>query len=192
MEKSLFRLEVVPFLVQFMLLLLATAAGDVVLHAMGMVWVGRYLGIPGTLLILLALLYSLRKRKVIQSGNPRILLRMHEILTWLGAWMVCVHAGVHFNAVLPWLATLAMLINMVSGMVGRYLLGRSRQHMVALRARIRTQGLSHDEEEKELFWDAVTYELMTQWRAVHFPISLAFAVLALSHITSIFLFWEWP
>jgi hypothetical protein len=32
---------------------------------------------------------------------------------------------------------------------------------------------------------------MKKWRAVHLPITLAFAVLGITHILSILLFWEW-
>lgn len=192
MGNSLFRVEVLPFLGQFGALLVATALGDLLLHHFGLGWVGRYLGIPGTLLIALSLLYSLRKRKVIQAGNPQFLLKMHELFTWLGALMVFIHAGVHFDAVLPWLATLAMMVNVISGLVGRFLLARSRRHLAAQREQFQRHGLSQPEVEQALFWDAVTYELMAKWRAVHFPISYAFAVLALGHLVSIFLFWEWP
>jgi hypothetical protein len=47
-------------------------------------WIGRYLGIPGTALILLSLRYSLRKRKLITTGNPVRLLRAHEWMAWCG------------------------------------------------------------------------------------------------------------
>lgn len=191
MEKSLFRHEVIPFLQLFVLLLAATTVGDLVLHRYHLVWVGRYLGIPGSILILLSLLYSLRKRKVIVSGNPKVLLRLHEAFTWLGALMVMIHAGVHFNAILPWLAMGGMMANVVSGMVGRYLLDRSRRRLAIKEEKYRLRGLSKPEVEKELFWDAVTFETMARWRAVHFPISFVFAVLALGHIISVFLFWEW-
>ncbi|MBF0448313.1 MAG: hypothetical protein HQL67_08950 [Magnetococcales bacterium] len=191
MEKSLFRLEVLPFLTNFIVLLAATIMGDFILHLFDLIWIGRYLGIPGTILILLSLIYSLRKRKIVSSGNPRFLLGMHEIFTWLGALMVLVHAGIHFNAILPWLALVAMVVNVISGMVGRYLLGRSRLHLKGLREKYRLNGISNEETEMELFWDAVTYQLMAKWRAVHFPISLLFAVLAVGHILSVFLFWEW-
>ena len=36
--------------------------------------------------------------------------------------MVLIHAGIHFNAILPWLATVAMGVNVISGMVGKLLL----------------------------------------------------------------------
>jgi hypothetical protein len=191
MDKSLFRIKVVPFLSYFVVLIVMTIIGDLVLHKFDLVWVGRYLGIPGTLLIVLSLLYSLRKRKIIQSGGPRVLLSLHEIFAWLGALMVLVHAGIHFNAILPWLALIAMVINVISGMIGRYLLARSRRHLAAIREKYSMHGLSKMEAEKELFWDTVTFELMEKWRVVHFPISFVFAVLAIGHIVSIFVFWGW-
>lgn len=191
MEKSLLRHEVVPFLKLFTLLIAATTAGDFVLHLFDLVWVGRYLGIPGTILILLSFPYSLRKRKVITFGSPGFLLRMHEVFAWLGALMILVHAGIHFTAILPWLALVAMLVNVISGMVGRYLLNRSRRHLATMQEEYRRRGISETEAEKALFWDAVTFDLMAKWRVVHIPISIAFATLAVGHIVSIFLFWGW-
>lgn len=192
MNSSLFRMEILPFLLQFATLLALTIVGDSFLHLFGLVSIGRYIGIPGTLLIVLSLMYSLRKRKVITAGSPRMFLRTHEFFTWLGALMVLIHAGVHFNAVLPWLATIAMIINVISGFVGRYLLRRSQRYLIARQENHRLQGLSKGEVETELFWDAVTFDLMAKWRAIHFPISFAFAILAVGHIVSIFLFWKWP
>jgi len=191
MNKSLFRLEVLPFVSQFVILVAAAIVGDYILHLFGLIWVGRYLGIPGTILIILSLIYSLRKRKIIRSGSPKVLLGLHEILTWLGALMVLVHAGIHFNAILPWLALIAMMVNVISGMTGRYLLSRSRRHLTGMQENYSKHGLSKMEAEKELFWDAVTFDLMEKWRVVHFPISFVFAVLALGHIVSVFLFWGW-
>ncbi|MBF0249546.1 MAG: hypothetical protein HQL35_02835 [Alphaproteobacteria bacterium] len=191
MQISLFRSEVFPFLLLFLALIFTTLIADLALHLFDLAWIGRYAGIPGTLLILLSLIYSLRKRKVITSGNPRRYLQMHETFTWLGALMVMIHAGIHFNAVLPWLALIAMLVNVASGLVGRFLLARSRQKLIEREKKFQLHGLSKTETERELFWDAVTFDLMAKWRAVHFPISLAFAVLGLGHIVGVFLFWGW-
>ena len=191
MNTSLLHREVVPFILTLLILVVATLAGDYALHAFDLVWVGRYLGIPGTLLIVLSFGYSLRKRKLIRSGNPRKLLTVHETFTLLGALMVLIHAGVHFNAILPWLALAAMLLNVFSGLIGKFLLDRSRRHVAARRQTYSLKGMAREEMEKELFWDAVTYELMAKWRAVHFPITLVFVVLGLGHIISIFLFWNW-
>ena len=191
MERSLISKEIVPFLLMFGTLILATIVSDALLHHFDLVWVGRYLGIPGTLLILLSLFYSMRKRKLIKFGKPKTLLMLHETLAWLGALMILVHAGIHVYAILPWLALIAMLVNVLSGMTGKFLLDRSRRFVAKKKAAYAIQGLPEEEVEKRLFWDATTFDLMKKWRAVHLPITLAFAVLGLTHILSVFLFWQW-
>lgn len=191
MERSLISKEVVPFLLMFGGLILATIVSDALLHHFDLVWVGRYLGIPGTLLILLSFFYSMRKRKLISIGKPKHLLVLHETLAWLGALMILVHAGVHVYAILPWLALIAMLVNVLSGMTGKFLLDRSRRFVAEKRAAYASRGLPASEIERQLFWDATTFDLMKKWRAVHLPITLAFAVLGITHILSILLFWQW-
>ncbi len=191
MKSSLIRKELLPFLAIFGLLILATIIIDVLLHQFELVWIGRWLGIPGTFLILLSFIYSFRKRKIINYGKPKVLLTLHELLTLLGALMILVHAGIHFYTILPWLALIAMLVNVISGMTGSYLLGRSRRFLSEKKNAYSQQGLSKEEIEKNLFWDATSFDLMKKWRAVHLPITLVFVVLGVTHILSIFLFWEW-
>ena len=191
MERSFIRKEILPFLLMFGSLLLATVITDALLHQFELVWIGRWLGIPGTLLILLSFFYSMRKRKVISFGKPKTLLTLHETLTWLGALMILVHAGIHIYTILPWLALAAMLVNVISGMTGKFLLDRSRRFLAEKKQVYAQQGLADAEIEKRLFWDATAFDLMKQWRAVHLPITLAFSVLGITHILSILLFWEW-
>jgi len=191
MERSLIRKEVIPFLKMFGALILSTMITDALLHQFNLVWIGRWLGIPGVILILLSFLYSMRKRKKISFGKPKTLLILHEVLTWLGALMILVHAGIHIYTILPWLALLAMLANVISGMTGKYLLERSRLYMTQKKAIYSQEGFSDDYIEKKLFWDSTTFDLMKKWRAVHLPITLAFVVLGIAHILSIFIFWEW-
>ncbi|MES9858786.1 MAG: hypothetical protein ABW166_19600 [Sedimenticola sp.] len=191
MEHSLIRKKVFPFLLMFGSLVLSTIILDAVLHLFDLVWIGRWLGIPGTLLILLSFFYSMRKRKIISMGNPKSLLALHETLTWLGALMIMVHAGIHIYTILPWLALIAMLVNVASGMTGKYLLDRSQRFVMEKRESYSQQGLSGEAVERELFWDAITLDLMKKWRAVHFPITLVFSVLGITHILSILLFWQW-
>lgn len=183
--------EVLPFLGSFAALVGVALAMDGLLHYLDLLWIGRWLGIPGTLLIIGSTAYSLRKRKLIQRGHPAKLLRWHELLAWLGSLLVLVHAGVHFNAILGWLAVAAMLINVGSGLTGKFLLDRARRRMEQARQRMRDRGLSGDELEDRLYWDSLTFDVVKQWRVVHFPITLAFVVLALAHIVAILLFWGW-
>lgn len=191
LKARLFQREVLPFVASFALLALLALAFDGLLHRLDLLWVGRWLGIPGTLLIIGSTAYSLRKRQLIHRGHPARLLRWHEGLAWLGSLLVLVHAGVHFNAILGWLAVWAMLINVGSGLTGKFLLDRSRRRLEEARQRLRAQGLAPAELEDQLYWDSLTFDAVRQWRVVHFPITLAFAVLAIAHIVAIFLFWGW-
>jgi hypothetical protein len=191
LKARLLRREVLPFVASFGLLALLALALDGALHLLDLLWVGRWLGIPGTLLIIGSTAYSLRKRKLIQSGHPVKFLRWHEGLAWLGSLLVLVHAGVHFNAILGWLAVGAMLINVGSGLTGKFLLDRSRRRLEEARQRMRARGLPEPELEDQLYWDSMTFDAVKQWRVVHFPITLAFTVLATAHIVAVLLFWGW-
>jgi hypothetical protein len=183
--------EVVPFYLSLLALAGAALLCDVALHLLNAVWVGKWLGIPGTLLIIGSLGYSLRKHKLIRIGRPATLLKLHEYMAWAGSLLVLVHAGIHFNAILGWLAVWAMLINVASGLTGKFLLERARRRLEDARQKMREHGLSPDELNERTYWDSMTFDVVKEWRSVHFPITLAFAVLALAHIVAVFLFWGW-
>jgi hypothetical protein len=191
MNRSVLRSEVLPSAWGFLLLIAATAATDAFLHATRLGWVGRWLGIPGVLLILASFAYSLRKRKLITSGSPARLLDLHERLAWAGALLVLVHAGIHLHAWLPWAALTAMLVNVASGYVGRVLLARARKRVEARRAALRSAGATEEDVAQALFWDAAAVDSMKRWRTVHIPITTVFGVLALAHIVATLLLWGW-
>jgi len=191
MPAKLVSREVLPFLLAFAALAIAALLLDALLHLLDAVWVGRWLGIPGTLLIIFSFAYSLRKRKLISAGQPARLLRLHQRMAWTGSLLVLVHAGIHFNAILAWLAIWAMLVDVGSGLTGKFLLDRSRRRLEQAQHRLRAQGLPAEELEERLYRDSLTFDVMKQWRAVHLPISLAFAVLAMAHVVAVFLFWGW-
>jgi hypothetical protein len=191
MAGSVLRREVLQFSGALCLLALAALLVDLLLHRAGAVWVGRWLGIPGTLLIVASFAYSMRKRKWIRRGQPVVLLRWHEGLAWLGSLLVLVHAGIHFNAILAWLATVAMAINVTSGLTGRFLLERSRRRLQQAQAELQARGVSAAASAEAQYWDTLTFDAVRKWRVVHFPITLAFGVLALAHIVAAVLFWGW-
>jgi hypothetical protein len=186
----LFR-EVLPFFLALAALAVAALLIDALLHFFDAVWVGRYIGIPGVLLIVGSFGYSLRKHKLIAGGNPAGLLRLHERMAWAGSLLVLVHAGIHFNAVLAWLAVAAMLVNVGSGLTGKFLLKRAWRRLGETSAELKRQGLSGPALEERLHWDTLTFNAVKQWRVIHFPIALAFAVLAAMHIIAVFVFWGW-
>ena len=190
-DRSVLAREIAPFCLAFAALTAGALLADAMLHWLDLVWVGRYLGIPGVLAIVGSFGFSLRKRGIIAAGDPGVLLRVHERMAWFGSLLILVHAGVHFNALLGWLAIVAMSINVGSGLTGKYLLRRARGRLDARDRHARDLGLSGPELERHLHWDNVAFGMVRKWRAVHYPIAFAFGVLAVAHISSIFVFWGW-
>jgi hypothetical protein len=188
---TLLNRDVAPFFLALLALVFAALLADALLHAVNAAWLGRYLGIPGVLLIAGSFAFSLRKRKLIASGNPARLLWLHERMAWSGCLLVLVHAGIHFNAILGWLAVWALLVNLGSGLTGKYLLKRSRLQLASTSDYLSRHGLSGSELEEHMYWDSLTFDVIKKWRAVHYPITLAFSVLAIAHIISSLLFWGW-
>jgi 4-amino-4-deoxy-L-arabinose transferase-like glycosyltransferase len=151
LKARLFSREVLPFYLALGALAVVTVLCDALLHYFNLVWIGRYLGIPGVLLILGSFGYSLRKRKLISAGRPVQLLRWHEGMAWAGS-LLCWYAGIHFNAILGWLAVLAMYGTWPAA-TGKFLLDRAPPWRRA-RQRMRQQGLTAAELEDSTYWTA--------------------------------------
>jgi cytochrome b561 len=182
MHRSLLVRQVLPAALMLVGLLLSAVVVDVLLHAAGWSSVGLWLGPAGTLLIVVSLTYSLRKRKLITQGQPARLLKWHETLSWIGTVAVLVHGGRHFSALLPWLALGAMLVVATSGMIGAVLL---KQALATVRAE------PAEPDSSRALLDAVTVDLMKRWRTVHMPLNAVFAVLALLHVATALLLRAW-
>lgn len=177
-----------PFIQWYALMILCAIAIDYFLHRFELVFIGRYLGFAGTLVVVVSFVYSLRKRKIMTSGSPKTLLMLHEYLAWIGSVMLLVHAGIHFNAWLPWLAILMLLITVASGLVGKFLLQRANESLKEKKQQLIKEGNSEEETEKKLFFDSITVDMMKKWRVVHLPITFLTAVLVLIHVFTIIMF----
>lgn len=188
MKHAILVKHVLPFVLWFGSMILFTIAIDYFLHYFHFVNVGRYLGYIGTAFILLSFIYSIRKRMYIRSGSPKKYLMFHEYMAWAGSVMVLVHAGIHFNAQLAWLAVLMLLINVASGLVGKFLLKTAGATLSASREELIHAGNSKAEMEEKLFYDAAMVDVMRKWREIHLPISFMFGILALLHILTVFMF----
>jgi hypothetical protein len=191
MRQSLVMRDIIANIAFYLLLIGAMVVVDAILHWMNAAWMGRYLGIPGTLLILFSFLHSARKRKYIKHGSPKTYLQLHELLGWIGALLVLVHAGFHFNAWLPWAALVAMLIVIASGFVGSSLLKSARSELKAQQTKLRQQEVSEEEIQAQLYLDSYAVDVMQKWRSIHMPLTGIFAVLASIHILVFVLFWRW-
>ncbi len=188
MSKSIINKYAFPFLQWFSLMVFLAIAIDYFLHRFQIVLNGSYLGFAGTFVILLSFFYSLRKRKMIESGSPKKLLNLHEYLSWLGSLMLLVHAGIHFNAILPWLATLMLLVTVASGLVGKFLLKKSNENLKQKKQLLMADGMDKEAADKKLFMDSVTVDLMKKWRVAHLPISMLLLIFSIIHIVTIIMF----
>jgi hypothetical protein len=183
--------EALTNLALFLLVILGAIALDGILHLLGRPEWGRYFGYLGTALIVLSFLHSARKRGRFQIGRAPFFLRLHEFLAWLGAMLIVVHGGIHFNGLLPWLAMLAMLVTVASGLTGKFLLRKSKAIVTERRKSLIEQGLEKEALEEKLYWDSLVISLMQKWRKVHLPITTTFGLLALLHVASVMIFWRW-
>lgn len=164
---------------------------DYILHLANLVWVGRYFGIFGTALIIISFIYSLRKRKIINSGQPKKLLNFHEFLGWFGAIVLLVHGGIHFNAIIPWIALLAMMVVVASGLTGKFLLNDVKLDLKGKISEMKEKNLTQDEIDKEVLFQSLLVKKMQNWRKVHMPLNMIFMALALIHIIGTLLLWSW-
>ena len=188
MRLPLFIKHVLPFAAMYAVMIVAAILVDRGLHTIGLDHVGRNLGPVGTAFIVLSFVYSLRKRKIIANGSPKKYLMAHEYLAWAGSVMILVHAGIHFNARLPWLATYMLLITVASGLVGKHLLRNASTNLEVRRDLLVASGATAIEAEKELFFDSVTVNAMRQWRVVHLPIALTLGILTILHVLTVLMF----
>ena len=183
--------SILPSMLIYAALIALAIAFDWILHVLGWARVGRYLGAIGSSVIIASFAYSLRKRRYIEHGSPKRLLQSHELMGWLGALMVLVHGGAHFNAILPWMALVSMMVVVASGLTGKFLLQDARASLKVRALDLKAAGHSADDIEKELLGLGLIAETMQQWRRVHLPLTMVFVGLALIHIAATVLLWRW-
>ncbi len=185
MKKSIIFKDIIPFIVWFSTLIFSAIFIDIILHYFDLIFVGRYLGYLGTFTIMVSFLYSLNKRKIISISTPKFLLDYHEYFALSGSVMILVHAGIHINAILPWLAIGMLLINVASGLVGKHLLAEANKTMRERKSELKKAGKSEEEIKKEIFWDSITMDSMKNWRTIHLPITFFLGLFSLIHIISV-------
>lgn len=101
--------------------------------------VGYWLGIVGGSLMLLLLLYPLRKRvrSLRALGTVAFWFRAHMILGIFGPVLVLLHANFRFGSINSNVALVAMLIVAISGIVGRYLYSRIHVGLYGRKAEVK-------------------------------------------------------
>lgn len=142
-------------------------------HLMG--WVGL-----GT--ILLVFVYPLRKRVTQNRRWPRGWFQVHMAAGIIGPIIILLHAGAHVHALVPLLATAAMGIIVVSGIVGQGIHYLALRTLNEQRRQLHDQGLGPDEIELRLHKMAAQEEAFRLWQAIHAPMTLMFLALTTLHI----------
>jgi hypothetical protein len=109
--------------------------------------VGYWLGIVGSSLMLLLLLYPLRKRLrfLRRLGTVAFWFRTHMVFGVVGPVLILLHANFRLGSINSNMALAAMLVVAISGVVGRYLYGKIHMGLYGRKA-----------EVQELFADADT------------------------------------
>ncbi len=158
---------------------------EIILDIYGIEWHRLFTGIFGTLLIVLSFGYSLRKRKIlITFGKPKNWLICHEWLTIFGTFVILVHTGTHFQALVPITTLTLMAIAFISGLVGRYVYNNARDELKVKKGELSKEGLSAEEIEQQLWSLTVASGALAKWRKLHKPVIVLFALMVVYHAVS--------
>lgn len=191
MWQSVLIRRALPLTLSWLLLIAAAISLDYILHAAHLAWIGRYLGVAGTAFLVFSFGYSARKKKLVQKGTIRFFLRLHCNSGWIGTLMIVVHSGIHFNALLPWMATLFMMTVTASGHVGQYLVRKLREEVKMKKREAGIENSGDDDPDGAHYWNSLTLKALEKWRTVHMPIVSVLLGLTLLHILSVIFFLNW-
>jgi hypothetical protein len=100
---------------------------------------GYWLGIIGSVMMLLLLLYPLRKRARFLRGLGRVpaWFRSHMFLGIIGPTLIIFHANFRSTSLNATVALIFMLIIVASGIIGRYLFSKIHKGLYGTKAEIR-------------------------------------------------------
>lgn len=158
---------------------------EIILDMFGVKGHRLFTGIAGTLLIIVSFGYSMRKRKkLITFGSPKSWLRAHEWLAIAGSFVIFVHTGTHFKALVPIITLIFMFTAFISGLVGRHVYNNAKSELKAKRAELKEAGLTASEIEQKLWSLTVASDALSRWRTVHMPIVSFLVVMVLYHAVS--------
>ena len=142
-------------------------------HIVGWVGVG---------MIALTFVYPIKRRLHPNEVWPKIWFDVHQALGIAGPLLILVHSGVHYHALVPVLALIAMILVVFSGITGQAIHYLAFQTLYTQRHELADQGLSEEMVESRLHELAMQEESLRWWRCFHGPLTLTFVVLTLLHI----------
>lgn len=143
---------------------------------------GHAVGWIGLAVILTVFIYSFKKRYGRKAGWPKAWFMVHQIAGILGPLLILIHAGPHFHALVPVLTLLAMVIVVVSGLIGVAVHRKSLALLNTARKEFVNQGLVGEDIEDRLYDLASGEETFRIWQIVHVPMVMLFLALVLTHV----------
>ncbi len=147
------------------------------------------MGNIGVLFILVSIAgYSLKKRFGIGRFRINEWLDIHQWLAVTGVVLAGIHSGAHFNALLPRLTSIATIVCLVSGFVGRHIYINTKKEIATRRVTMVEDGLSEAVIAEKLTYAAVTADALSNWRYIHRIFSVTFATLVVAHAVTALLF----
>jgi len=100
----------------------------------------------------------------------------------IGPLLIFLHSGAHVHAMVPLLALAAMVIVVVSGIVGQGVHYLALRTLNDRRRELHEEGLGSEEIDLRLHRMAAQEEAFRLWQSIHAPITLMFLVLAAMHV----------
>ncbi|MDA8443358.1 MAG: hypothetical protein M0Z55_13445 [Peptococcaceae bacterium] len=139
-------------------------------------------GILGTVLIVLSLVYSVRK-KFWHRGRLSRWLQLHELAAISGTAIILWHTGLRIHNLTGWLAIFLLLLLCTSGMIGRYV------HMEISRelARRKHSGETAAELQQAQWWR----NQLQVWHKIHVPLTAMFLSVLFIHIVATVFYVRW-
>jgi hypothetical protein len=143
---------------------------------------GHLLGWIGFGVILLVFVYPIKKRMSRNRRWPRGWFQVHMVAGLVGPLLILLHSGAHVHAMVPLLALAAMLVVVVSGIVGQGVHYLALRTLNDQRRQLREEGLSLNEVDLRLHRMAAQEEAFRLWQSIHAPMTLMFLVLTAIHV----------
>ena len=133
-------------------------------------------------MIALTFVYPIKRRLHPNEVWPKVWFDVHQALGIAGPLLILVHSGVHYHALVPVLALIAMILVVFSGITGQAIHYLAFQTLNKQRHELADQGLSEEMVKTRLHELAMQEESLRWWRCFHGPLTFTFVVLTLLHI----------
>ena len=143
---------------------------------------GHLMGWIGLASVLLVFIYPIKKRMSRNHRWPRGWFRIHIAAGVIGPLVILLHSGAHLHAVVPLLALAAMVVVVVSGIIGQGVHYLAVRTLNDKRRQLQEEGLAIEEIDLRLHRMAAQEEAFRLWQSIHAPMTVMFLVLTAMHL----------